>query len=54
MPGPGDLAPGQRVMAKFGDGFYEAAISAVQMNQMSIQWDDGSQSWVPITDVRLL
>lgn len=54
IPGPGDLAPGQRVMVKFEEAFYEASIGSVQMNQASITWDDGSQSSVPLYDIRLL
>jgi hypothetical protein len=54
MPTPADVAIGQRVMAKYGDGFYEATVGAVQPGQLAINWDDGSQTWVPFTDVRLL
>ena len=54
IPGPNDLGVGQRVMVRFGDAFYEAAVGAVQMNQIGIQWDDGSQSWVGFHDVRVL
>ncbi len=54
IPGPADLGMGMRVMAKSGDGFYEAAIGAVQGNQAGIQWDDGTQSWVQLFDIRLL
>lgn len=54
IPGPGDLGIGMRVMAKFGDGFYEASVGAIQAQQVGIQWDDGSQTWIPIFDVRLL
>jgi hypothetical protein len=54
VPGPGDLAPGQRVMARYDLGFYEATIATVQRDQAGIQWDDGTQSWIPLHDIRLL
>ncbi len=54
VPTAADLAVGQRVMARYGDGFYECSVGAVQPGQVGIQWDDGAQSWVGIHDVRLL
>lgn len=54
VPTMGDLAIGQRVMARYGDGFYESSVGAVQPGQVGIQWDDGTQSWVGLHDVRLL
>jgi hypothetical protein len=54
VPTPADLGVGQRVMARYGDGFYECSIDAVQGAQVGIQWDDGSQTWVGLHDVRLL
>jgi hypothetical protein len=54
IPGPADVAVGMRVMAKYELGFYECTVGAVQMNQVGIQWDDGSQTWVPMYDIRLL
>lgn len=54
MPGPADLGIGMRVMARYDEGFYEASISAISGAQIGIQWDDGSQSWVTLADVRLL
>ena len=54
IPQPSDLAVGQRVMARYGEGFYEATIGAVSMQQVGIQWDDGAESWVELSDVRLL
>ena len=54
MPGPADLAQGQRVMARWEDAFHEATVASVSPHQIGIRWDDGSESAVPIGDVRLL
>lgn len=51
---PQDLAPGMRVLAKYGDGWYEATVGGASGAQVSISWDDGTQSWVSLVDVRLL
>ena len=54
VPTPADLGIGMRVMARYGDGFYEATVGAVQPGQVAINWDDGSQTWVGLHDIRLL
>ena len=53
MPGSYDLSPGMRVMAKYGEGWYEAGVSLATPQQVMILWDDGSQSPVNYADVRL-
>jgi len=54
MPSPADLTVGQRVMARFDEGFFEAAVGAVEGDQVGVRWDDGGESFVSLSDVRLL
>lgn len=54
MPGPGDLQPGQRVMARFEDVFWESTVVSVGPGGANIDWDDDTQSWVMLHDIRLL
>jgi len=54
MPGPGKIQAGQRVMARYEETFYEATVGAVSPGQVGISWDDGTESWVPEGDVRLI
>ncbi len=53
MPRSFDISNGMRVMAKYGEGWYEATVSLVSPEQVVIAWDDGSQSPVSFADVRL-
>lgn len=54
MPGPSDIGPGARVMAKYEEVFYECAIAFLDSGGATINWDDGTQSYVALHDIRLL
>lgn len=54
MPGPSDIGPGARVMAKYEEVFYECAIASLDSGGATINWDDETQSYVALHDIRLL
>ena len=60
VPHPTQLAPGQPVVAAFEGGFYRSTVGSVDPADMVnpakvlIHWEDGTESWVGISDVRLV
>jgi hypothetical protein len=54
MPGPSDIGHGARVMAMYEEVFYECTVSTVAAGGATIDWDDGTQSFVALHDIRLL
>ncbi len=56
----GSVQPGQRVMAKYEEGFFEATVGSLDWGDMVnpakafLNWEDGSESWVAMADVRLI
>lgn len=59
-PHPSQLAPGQTVVAFFQEGFYRSSVKSVDPGDMVnpakvlILWDDQTESWVSINDVRMV
>jgi hypothetical protein len=58
-PHPSQISVGQRVLARYEHGFYESTAASIDPGDMVnpakvlIQWDDGTESWVGVHDVRL-
>jgi len=60
IPTAAQLASGQQVVARYEGGFYQCTVASVDPGDMVnpakvlISWDDGTESWVSIADVRTL